>query len=405
MQEIDGRGGSGQILAGDAGKFAALTADGHVKALVSLISKLLYSNIFANFHASADLHTDFAHDVDLGFDDLLVEFIGRDAVLQHTAGDFVFLEHGGFVAHRGEVIGAAQTGRAAADDGDLLLPEFLHVGTDVHFRHEAGFCLEILFRDELLHRVDGDGLVDGAARAGILAATVADASADRREWVLALDEFQSFRIFALGSLLQIALHRDMRRTGCFTRCCARRVAVDAVLVTIVLVPLLRSPLLGIGKLLFRIGLLAVLGAEFLSQTYSSCRTVFHATAASHAVRRIHLRHVGTATHVGRVEQLGSTQRIADLYVAVADGEDFAFTVDIGDLVYKTMILCFFQDGHALIVGDEVTSARLRQIFCHIANADTPIVVIVGAAFIQSFATNTAGADAHSQVAFVAFKPI
>ena len=405
VQEIDGRGGAGQILAGDAGQFAALAADSHVEALVSLISKLLYGNVFANLHTSTDFHTDFAHDVDFGFDDLLVEFIGRDAVLQHTARGLVFFEDGGLVAHGGEIVGAAQTGRAAADDGNLLIPKFFHVRTNVHLRNEAGLCFQVLFRNELLDRVNGDGLVDGATGAGILAATVADTSAHCRERILALDQFQSLRIFAFCRFLQIALHRDMRRTGRFTRRCAGRVAVDAVLVAVVLVPLFRSPLLGIGKLLFGIGLLSMLGAEFLSQTDSSGGTVFHAAAASHAVRRIHLRHVSTAAHVGGIKQLGSTQRVADLDVAVADGEDFAFTVDIGDLMYKTVVFRFFQDGHALIVGNVVTSTCFRQILRHIANADTPIVVIVGAPFIQPFATNTAGADAHSQVAFVALKPI
>ena len=328
-----------------------------------------------------------------------------DAVLQHTAGDFVLLEHRGFVAHRSQIVGAAQTCGTTADNGDLLLPFLLYIRTDVHLGNEAGFRFQVLFRDELLHSIDGDGLVDGAARAGILAATVADTPAYRREWVLALDQFQSLRIFALGSLLQIALHRDMRRTSRFTRRRASRIAVDAVLVAIVLIPLLRSPLLGIGQLLFRIGLFTMFGAEFLSQTYSSRRTIFHATTASHAVRRIHLRHVCTAGHIWGVKELRCTQRIADLNVAVADSEYLSFAVDIGHLMHETVVLGFFQDGHGLVVGDVMAAVGLHQIFGHVAHADTPVAVVVGATFIQFFASITTAADAHRQVTFIAFEPV
>ena len=303
MQEIDGRGGPRQILAGDAGQFAALTADGYVESLVSLISKLLYGNVFTNFHTGVDVHSDLAHNVDLCFDDLFIQLIRGNAVLQHTAGNLVFLEHGGLVAHRGEVVGAAQTGGAAADDGDLFLPMVNDAGGDVDFGHEAGLGLEILLGDEFLDRVDGDGLVDSAARAGILATTVTHASAYGRERVLAFDEFQCFCIFALGGLLQIALHRDVRGTGRLTGRRARRVAVDTVFVTIVFVPLLRSPLFGIGQFLFRIGLLSVLGTELLSETDSAGGTIFHATTAGHAICRIHLGHVCTTRQVRGVEEL------------------------------------------------------------------------------------------------------
>ena len=180
---------------------------------------------------------------------------------------------------------------------------FLNVRADIHLWHKACLSIEVLLGDELLHRIDGDGLVNGATRAGILAAAVTHATADGREGVLALDKLKSLGIFALGGFLQIALYGDMGRTGRLARCRTRGVAVDAVLVAVVFRPLLRSPFLGIGKFLLRIGLLAVFGAEFLSQTDSSCRAVFHAATTSHTILRVYMSHVGTTRHVRGVEKL------------------------------------------------------------------------------------------------------
>ena len=47
--------------------------------------------------------------------------------------------------------------------------------------HKPRRGVEILLRDEALDLVNGDGLIDRPARAGILAAAVADAAADGGE--------------------------------------------------------------------------------------------------------------------------------------------------------------------------------------------------------------------------------
>ena len=85
----------------------------------------------------------------------------------------------------------------------------------------------------------------------------------------------------------------MGRTGSLAWRRARRVAIDAVLVAIVLVPFVLAPLPGIGQLLFGIGLFAMFGAKLLSKTDSTGGTIFHAATASHAVLRIDMSHVGT----------------------------------------------------------------------------------------------------------------
>ena len=122
---------------------------------------------------------------------------------------------------------------------------FLHIRAYIHLWHKACLCVEVLLGNELLHGIDGDRLVNGATGAGILATTVAHASADCWEGILAFDELQGFGIFALGGFLQVALYSDMGRTSGLARCRTRWVAVDTVLVAVVFRPLLRPPFLGI----------------------------------------------------------------------------------------------------------------------------------------------------------------
>ena len=180
---------------------------------------------------------------------------------------------------------------------------FLHIRADIHLWHKACLSIEVLVSDELLHGIDSNRLVNGATGTGILAAAVAHATADCREGVLALDKLQGFGIFALSGFLQVALYGDMGRTSRLTGCGTRRIAVDAVLVAVVFRPLMRTPFLGIGEFLFGIGLLAMFGAEFLSQTHSTCRAVFHAATTSHTILRVYMSHIGTTRHVRGVEKL------------------------------------------------------------------------------------------------------
>ena len=223
--------------------------------------------------------------------------------MQHAAGDGVLLEYRGTIAHSGEIIGAAQARRATADDGNFLVPTFEDARRNIDFRHEAVLCMQVLFGDEFLHGVDGYGLVNGAAGAGVLTAAVADTAADGGERVLTFDELQCLAVFPFGGFLQVTLHGDMRRTGGLAWRSARGVAVDTVLVAVVLVPFMRTPFLCVGQLLLGISLLAVLGAKLLSQTDGSGGTVFHTAAAGYAILRLYFGHIGATAHVGCVEEL------------------------------------------------------------------------------------------------------
>ena len=149
----------------------------------------------------------------------------------------------------------------------------------------------------------------------------------------------------------------------------------------------------------------MLGAEFLAELDGTGRAVFHASAAGHAVLGIHLGHIGAAAHVGSIEQLRGAQRVADLDVAVADGEDLALAVDVGNLMHKAMVFRLLEDGHRLVVGDVVAAAGLAEVVRHVANAYAPVAVVVRTALIQLLAAVAAGADAHADVAFVFLEPV
>ena len=80
VQEVDSGDGARECFTRDAGQFASLAADGHIETLVALFAELFYGDVLADLHARANLHTDLAHDVDFGLDDVLIQFVGRNTV-------------------------------------------------------------------------------------------------------------------------------------------------------------------------------------------------------------------------------------------------------------------------------------------------------------------------------------
>ena len=99
------------------------------------------------------------------------------------------------------------------------------------------------------------------------------------------------------------------------------------------------------------------------------------------------------------------QGVAYLHVAVADGEYLAFAVDVCYLVYESVVFGFLENSHTLVVGDIMSAVGLHQIFRHVAHADTPVVVVVRAAFVQALAPDTARADSYCQMSLIAFEPV
>ena len=186
-QEVDGHGHILGILARNAGKAAALAADGHIKGLKALLAQLVERHVATDLHAIAELGTHQANDLDLGLDNILLQLKAGNAVGEHAARALVFLEHDGLVALLGQIEGAGQTGRAGTDDGDLLI-EAAGTRRGHHRWDIAGRGIQIALGDELLDLVDSHGGVHATAGAGILTAAVAHTAADSGQRVLALNE-------------------------------------------------------------------------------------------------------------------------------------------------------------------------------------------------------------------------
>ena len=126
------------------------------------------------------MNAHFFEDFDLPFESTAVKTIAGDAHHQHTARGRVAVKDGNVgIAHASKIVGAAQSGRAGADDGDLLLIGDIDGTAADRFGDIAFGALKILLGNELLDFVDGKRLVKRAAGAGILTAAIADITADR----------------------------------------------------------------------------------------------------------------------------------------------------------------------------------------------------------------------------------
>ena len=302
VQEMHRDVGTLCILAGNAGEASALTADGNIERQIALLAQLRDGHIPADLDTAAEFHAQLTQDLNFRVDDILFQLERRDAVGHHAARTRRLFKDRRLIAARGQIVGRGQARRACADDGDLLLPAGQTAGRHDDGRDIARFRVKILLGEEFLDRVDGDGLIDGPARAGLLAAPVADAAADGREGIVLLDERQRLLIFSLRGQLQIALYGDMRRAGRLARRGALVVAVFAVVVAVVGIPVLLAPLEAVRQLVLRIfhGV-SVLVAELLAKAYRARRAVFHALAAGDALCAVNLRRIGAAGKIRRVE--------------------------------------------------------------------------------------------------------
>ncbi len=294
FEELNGDLGAFGGVIGHAGATPTLAADGDVEGFVALLAELIEGDVLADVDAGLDLDAEILEDFDFRVDDVLLKFVGGDAVGHHSAGFLVLLEDGGVIAFDGEVVSGGQTGWAGADDGDLLIELAIDFGDDF-LRNRAGLGVELPFGEELLDRVDGDGLVDVAAGAGGFAALVADASANGREGVFPLDEGEGFIVAALVGELQVAFDGDVGRAGGFARSGAGGIGVVAGGVSVVLIPGVFAPFDGVGEDGLRIGLLAsILLAELLAEFDGAGGAGFDAAAAGDAVLGVDFGGVGAA---------------------------------------------------------------------------------------------------------------
>ena len=182
------------------------------------------------------------------------------------------------------------------------------------------------------------------------------------------------------------------------------VALDAMVVLVVPVPVLLAPVVVVGERLHGVGNAPVLGRELLAELGRAGRADLDAAPARDALGLVDVGNVGRAAQVRRVEQLRSAQRVADVDLAVADGEDLVLAVDIGDLVHEAVLLGGDEGLDDLVIGDEVALARLDEVVGHVAHADAPFLRVVRAALAAGALAQAAGAGACG-VAVVLLEPM
>ena len=146
--------------------------------------------------------------------------------------------------------------------------------------------------------------------------------------------------------------------------------------------------------------------QFLSQFYRTCRTEFHTFSTGHTVGFFYFRHVCGTGHIRCVKELGSTQRITDIDITVTDCKDLICTVDIGDLMHKSIILCCLQDLQSFpFIDISSVFLCLHNIVCHITDSDTPAFRIVRAALSVGQTGTTAGTRACRVFSFIFTQPV
>ena len=295
---------------------------------------------------------------------------------------------------------------ASADNGNFLC-KFPFERRNHFLRYISGLCLQILFRNETFHLVNGNRLVNRASRTGVLTSAVADMPADCRERIFFLNQCQGVLISALCRHLQITLYRNVRRTCRLAGSRPCIITIDAVLIPVILRPHMGSPFHLRGKGVLGISnLAAIFPAQFLPKLYRACRTVFHAASACHAVFCLHMCHISGTGHIRRIKQLGRPQRIADIDVAVTDGKNLILAVNIRNLVDKTVLFRHLHNFQRFLSGYVATAfVGLHHIIRHIAYGNAPSFRIVPAAFLKRLAGTAARTGARCILPIVFIQPV
>ena len=351
-QEVDASDHALGVLAGDIQLSAALRADGDIEGFKALHAELRDGNIPADLDAGFEFDVHAAQNVDLGVDNALFEAEVRDAEREHAADAALLFKDGHAVAVAREVVGAGEARRAGADDGDLLAVVV------VFLRDEGKVAVELLVGDELFDLVDGDGLVKAAACALVFAVVRADAAANRRERVLALDDLEGLEILALGRLFYVALNGDVRGAGRLAGGGTGRHRVFAVF-AVVRVPLLRAPLGVDGGLGLR-DLDGGLRAELLAEFHGVVRAVFDARAAGDAVIGVYFRDKVRAGELRRVKARGDAEGLAGAGHAVAHADRLAL-LEGRDLVDTADLLEVFELFQSFLGGDRLAETVLDEV--------------------------------------------
>ena len=181
--------------------------------------------------------------------------------------------------------------------------------------------------------------------------------------------------------------------------------MDADILAIVVVPLVRSPDLCVRELGFRIrdsG--AVLLTELLAELGRAYRTDLHALSAGDALLFLHVRAVSGGRHVRRVVELGRAQGVADAYGAVADGNDLILAVNVGDLVDIAVTLGTLEDLIDFFPRNIAADSAVILIFGEIAAGDTELSAHLAGSLSSHALLLAAGALGDTEL-IILFKPV
>ena len=272
-------------------------------------------------------------------------------------------------------------------------------------RNISVLLVNLLLCYKLLDLINGHRFINSAPRTLILAAAITDGAAHSRERIILFDELQSVHISAFCCHPDIALHREMRRTGCLARRCTRLVAVDLCMISVVRIPFIPSPLLRIRKQRLRISDLTVLCTQFLPKFRRAYRTNLDAFSARNAFLFLHMCPVCGAGHVRRIKELRRPQSVAHAGRTIADRKNLVLTVDICDLVYKSVPFGPLQYFHHFIEIDIAAFSRLHKIIRHVSHTDAQISLDLPAPFTAHPLLAAAGTGAHCIFVLIFFQPV
>ena len=81
------------------------------------------------------------------------------------------------------------------------------------------------------------------------------------------------------------------------------------------------------------------------------------------------------------------------------------SVDVGHLMDVAVFLGFLQDIKSLFLCDIVCSSGLDCVVSHIADLDTPVLLVVGASLADLHSGITAGTDTGGEMSVVFLQPV
>ena len=240
----------------------------------------------------------------------------------------------------------------------------------------AVFRIELTGCNEFLYRIDGDGLIDSASCAGVLAALIADRAAHRRERIILLYKPKCLVISTLACHFDIALNCDMRRACGLARCRAGIVALDLIIFTVVVIPVLFAPIERfVRKRDGRVLYWTFMCAQLLTELCCTGGAYLHTFAAGNAVFRCDPGSVRRCRAVGVVEKLRAAQAEARADGAVADAEYLIGAVTVGYLVHISVFLAALKQGNDLLIACSLyILAGLPKILGIVADEDANIVL-------------------------------